>query len=509
MNSLVSCFIHFFILFQFWTSSISACHINHKLKKWLVGREFFLSDEAPISNVLNTIPGVADDAHLLLDHIRNVENAVYVGRQTERGNLATNVEVPFETCNYREKQFGNSALAKFVAAGWPLADTSCVTDQFSESATEYLAMTKTDGSEYLLEDVHTALSNYRKTLNNTAKRLAVAAGLNVSSANAGVNHKMSFFSGETCILQSAAAVRFDDIWYLEAPFSSLVLHENVVVGTRSVVEYPTVQNGTFSTPKKICMRVDNDTLLRKEGTTIIGFWNGSRYGGRPSTFGKVTLDQTPSVKAALEKLENSIQQANDALAPSSIAILVLPLFLNLIPIALLSSVTTFFMLFYTLLTDILTVVPMGIKGVELISIGSLTHKSLVVRISSSVVLPRSKSAAAELWSSECYAPSSVHGRGVFFLVLSIVFMVIGIVIEILAQVYMKRKQAYMKKEFQEAEPFFFENGGYFRREMPFWRTPGEMQILLPVPQPIEYYQKRIDNSLLYNEDIIPRQRQPS
>ena len=453
MNSIVLGYIHLIVLLLLSASFINACQINYKLEEWQDGREFLLSKEAPMTKVLNTIPGTAENAQLLLDHIRNVENAVYYVRQTEQANFAANshANAPFETCNVRDTLFGDAAFAKFGAWGWPFADTTCVTDHFTEVGTQHLNMTKMDGSKYTIEDIHVALSKYKNTVKDNAKRFAAAARLSVSRADAAANHEMSFFSGEKCVLQATGAVRFDETWYLRATFTIEILDQLTDGVRKGIAEFPTLINGKFSSPKKMCMRVNNETHARKEGTTHVGFLR--RGGGRrPSMFGKLTIDQNPSVKAALDKSDNFIQQANDALAPSNIAILVLPLFLNLVPIALLSTVTTSFMLFYTLLTDILTVVPLGVKGAELISIGSLTHRSVVVRISSSVMLPRSGAAAAELWSTECYAPSNVHRWGTFFLVLSLVFMIVGIMIEISAQAYMKRKRANIMNEFQEVLP---------------------------------------------------------
>ena len=481
MDSIVFSYFHFVLLVSFLTCFIEACRIDYEPKKWQIGRQFFVSDKAPLTNVMNTISGAANNVQLLLDHIRNVENAVYLARITEEDNLDTNGREPFRTCNYREQRFRNSTYNKFGYWGWPFADTACVTDHFSESRIQRLNMTRTDGSKYTIEDIHIALSNYKNAVKDNSNRLVASIGINVSSADVGANHKMGFYSGEVCILQVFAGVRFDDIWYFRLGVLTRSLKEYLPAREREgFQEFPTVINGRFTSPKKMCVRLNNHTEERKEGTTRVGYYDGG--GEQPFMFGQMTIDQNPSVKAALDKSDNVIQQANDALAPSNIAILVLPLFLNLVPIALLSTVTTSFMLFYTLLTDILTVIPLGIKGAELISIGSLTHKSVVVRISSSIVLPRSKSAAAELWSTECYAPSDVLKKGVFFLVLSLVFMVFGIMIEILAQVYMKQKSANRMNELEDAVPFVFKKGGNYGDDR-LSRTSGEMQALQPTLKP--------------------------
>ena len=459
MNSFVlCCALHVIYLFLFWVSIASACRLNYELLPWQDGRPFFLSDNAPVTKALNAVPGAADNAELLLDHIRNVENAVYFARRTERAKFDTSNRETLETCNYREFMFQNSAHIKFGAWGWPFANTTCVTDQISDIGTQHLNMTRTNGFKYTIGDIFIALSNYTNMLRGDAKKLATAADLSNSK---GVYPKLTpelrFPFGEKCILEATAAVRFDDVWYLRAIFTIDRTDHLTGKEARQIIrEFPTIINGRFSSPKKMCMRLNNDTHERKQGTTELRYAKLFRPGeNNLAMFGKLEPDRNPSILTSLDRLDKFIQQTNDALTPSNIAILVLPLFLNLVPVALISDVTTSFMLFYTVLTDILTVIPLGIKGVELISIGYSAHRSVAVRISSSLVLPRSTAAAAELWASECYVSSNVRIWGVFFLVLSVVFMIVGIVVEFVAQAYMKRKRGHLKNEFQKTLPLVF------------------------------------------------------
>ena len=463
MNSIISCYVHYLVLLLLLTSVINACHVDEE-KRLQDGLRFFLSNDAPMSKALNTISGVAEDAQLLLDHIRNVENAVYSARQTERLNFENNRRISFETCNYRDALFGKSALKKFKAWGWEPADTSCVTERIIENETEIrnLNMTRTDGSKYTIEDVFMAISNYLKVLREKGDLFAEFAGLshNYTRTLPKVSPEIIFSTGERCFMEANAAVRFDNIWYLRSRFA-LEVQNHLPEGIRQVIrEFPTVINGRFSSPIPMCMQVKNDTDERNFGTTELRFAKRFRRGRNNrnlAMFDPVDLYENPSLVTALDMFEKFTQLANDALAPSNIAILVLPLFLNLVPIALISNVNTSFMLFYTLLTDILTVIPLGIKGAELISIGTSVHRSVAVRISSSIALPRSKAAAADMWVSECYASGRVRNWGVLFLVLSIVFMNFGIVLEVLAQVHMKRKRARMFRELLEAMLFVFEN----------------------------------------------------
>ena len=480
MSSIVLCCTYLFVFFPLWISFINACWVDVKPKDSRVANRFFLSDGAPVTNVLNTIPGTADNAQLLVDHIRNVENAVYVARQTERTKSPANGQVTFDTCSYRDIPFRRAAGVKFGQVGWPLADTECVTDIFDENALGHIDLKKSDASTYTIDDVYFGLFKFRSNMKGNAMKFAAAVGFsNFTEIFSNPTHEITFSAGEKCILQTIGAVRFDDVWHLQAKFSIAIADQKPGGERRTIREFPTVRNGRFASPKKMCMQVNNNTDERKLGTTELRF-SQLLQGGEtsPSMFGAVLMEENPSIIESMEKLDKFVQQANDALAISNIAILVLPLLLNLVPIALLSSVTTSFMLFYTVLTDILTVIPLGIKGAELISIGSSAHRSVAVRLSSSVALPRSKSAGAVLWASECFAPSNVRSWGVFFLTLSLVFMVVGIVLEFLAQAYMKRKHGQLLTEFEEALPLHLENASKWNN-VPLWHIPGKTQIVLP------------------------------
>lgn len=130
-------------------------------------------------------------------------------------------------------------------------------------------------------------------------------------------------------------------------------------------------------------------------TTLMSIFRGQALA---ASFSSVYPERVPALQAAMEKSKLFIQQSDDALSPSSITLLFLPLFLNLIPPALISTISNKDKLLYIILTDIFSVVPFTIKGIELIMIGSAEHRSCVVRMSSSLNGTRSISTSAEMWA---------------------------------------------------------------------------------------------------------------
>lgn len=109
---------------------------------------------------------------------------------------------------------------------------------------------------------------------------------------------------------------------------------------------------------------------------------------------------------SLDQMHIPAQQVEDAATLSIIANLGLPLLLNLILVALFTEGSANKLLAYILLSDLLTVVPIGIKVVELLLIHRARYRSGILRITSpspiSELGERNFGFAAEgIWASEC------------------------------------------------------------------------------------------------------------
>lgn len=171
-----------------------------------------------------------------------------------------------------------------------------------------------------------------------------------------------------------------------------------------------------------------------DATTSIATWQGAPH---PSQFHSVNLEDNLALQAALDASDHHVRQLDDAVTPSNIAILALPLVLCLLPIALFADVRPKAMLLYAMLSDVLTALPMAIKGAELLSISKRRFAAHVTRLgdtSSSNEI----SVAAELWVCVCRTRADTRPTGVAFVSVAIVTMVTGLVLEVVARRWMRR-----------------------------------------------------------------------
>lgn len=179
-------------------------------------------------------------------------------------------------------------------------------------------------------------------------------------------------------------------------------------------------------------RSDGEDEYRSDASTLLVFHHGP---AKPDFFKNTFLEDNVAVIRALDKSRHYSEQVSDALSPSSISILVLPLFLNTLPIALFADVSARTMLMYAILSDVLTTIPLFIKGVELITIGSRSRIAAITRISSGFNGTLADVAAAEVYVASCRSKQSVLPKGIGFVGISLAFLILGLAAEVLAREY--------------------------------------------------------------------------
>lgn len=186
----------------------------------------------------------------------------------------------------------------------------------------------------------------------------------------------------------------------------------------------------------------NDTqLMRRNATTSLSTW-----GGQPasSIFLEVTdLADNPAISGAMAEGSRWLEQAEDSLAAANISIMVLSLALALVPLALFADVGPILALLYTLVTDVVSCLPLAIKGIELITLSRTRHDATRTRVygldSAGGVRPGDL-AVAELWVARCFTKMELHAIGVVFLCVAIIAAIVGVILEI----YFRYRLRYLK-----------------------------------------------------------------
>lgn len=233
--------------------------------------------------------------------------------------------------------------------------------------------------------------------------------------------------GQRCAVEAAGAFRVSSEWYIRAAVTNQAVDGFVADGQRVFVEEFVRQN------LKPALQLQREKW-GEEGTLLNGTTMLTLTGGK-AEFGSVPMgvDENPAIKEALRLNEGAVDQAQDAITPSNIAILALPMAMSLIPVAFVADLNTCATLLYILLTDILSCLPFLIKGVELVHTGSARRGETVAYHIGTPAL-----GLLEVWSASCHGDSSFRVLGLTFICVAV--LAIGLLFEIVAAHVMRNRR---------------------------------------------------------------------
>lgn len=206
-----------------------------------------------------------------------------------------------------------------------------------------------------------------------------------------------------------------------------------------MVEYLTYRNGTVGNIKVRLPRMGTKEEFVDNTTTTWENWLG-RPGA--SIFRQRTpLDENPAIAAALDAKADWREQVEDARYASNISILVLSCLFTLIPLASFADVSLVALFIYTCVTDIMTCVPLSIKGIELLR-ESRNYDTTVVWAFGGInpSLAQKHSLVVESWSASCKTVNDVRYTGIVYVTFAIVLMIIGVALEVMVLRRMKRQK---------------------------------------------------------------------
>ena len=202
-------------------------------------------------------------------------------------------------------------------------------------------------------------------------------------------------------------------------------------------------------------------LPNKTGTFGAEVWEG-----KPGTHTFITEDvkDNRGYKRALSRSETSASIIAESREISQIVIFILPTVTFLFPISLFRKVKWASGLLYAIVTDIASVLPILLKGSQLLYFATQKTWAIVTRYFGDINYEGP--AAAVNWISICSMDKSVLIQGIVYVGLGIVLMLVGICLE----VYAARKLAKLQKEFLEKYP---EDAEWHRKRRPgllwYWR----------------------------------------
>lgn len=233
----------------------------------------------------------------------------------------------------------------------------------------------------------------------------------------------------TCRVAAESAVRVRGEWYTRLQITNEPGADWLPDYGRAFVRS---DNGTLvSARMTLPVRGGDREEATPDASTGIARWRGPV---RPFLMGVHNIEDHLPPRKAMSTADVSVRQEQDATSASNIPILAQPMVLNIVPLALVSEVSLPALIVYGVMSDVLTALPMAIKGVELMAISGQRFASVVTGMTD--VSPSMESVAAEMWLAECRTVENVRPVGIVFMVVAAVMMVVGVFVDVLARRYM-------------------------------------------------------------------------
>lgn len=248
-------------------------------------------------------------------------------------------------------------------------------------------------------------------------------------------------SGQTCTSDNLFAYRKNGEWYLQATITNSNVDAFLPDWERQYITELIPKN--FSDPMKLRhVKHDNHSVI-EEGTTIIAKWGGKV---ELSDTSNMVFDENPALVEALRLNAIAVDQAEDAVTPSNIAILALPMVMSLIPVAFLADLNTCAMLWYIVFTDVFSAVPFLIKGIELLDSTTTKRGEIVAYHMGNETLSQ-----MEVWAAECKGRDSFRVLGILFICIAVFAITFGVLLEMVAARVMRRRR--VNKGHEASGPF--------------------------------------------------------
>lgn len=398
------------------------------------GRVFGLVKKNVVTNALPR--SAAKNVQEILEFFKKLQDEVSDDlKKSESGDNLTNLEI--RTCNIpNDGTWGTKVEEYLEVRGLGEVTTDCSTEfEIKEEAER----DKKQNERYPKLDEY--LPAWANDLESSASKISQNAGNYLKGAVAGVSR---FWypdrESQNCTLWHTMGLRSKDRWYLQVRVTADngTKTNNANSDNDFLVEHITVSNGVFQEPLEMNVPKYKNATKLWPATTTFEVWSRPA----PDSVGVNTdIARNLAFRSALSKGDNENQQAVDARQGSNIAILILPLAMNLVPVALIADVNTLGMLLYTVLTDVLTTIPLCIKGFELIDIANNHFSATSAQITGK---PDMKEVSfAEAWVVRCQLQDSAEHRtvGIVFVVISFVLMAFGIVCEFTARWWVRKRRA--------------------------------------------------------------------
>lgn len=282
------------------------------------------------------------------------------------------------------------------------------------------------------------MASFSRVLNKTSKALVERSQLGSSFFDKLVkcwSTLNSHMDGLTqtnlfdCRVMAVAGIRRDDgIYTIPIAYTNEPHHVAPAEGERLYVveEWSVGEEDKIRTHRLPSFRRGDNSSVVNETTTSFSTWGGRT---QISHFMYIPTNDGPAMREVKRAAEKIIQNVWDSIAKSNLAILILPAALTLIPISCVEYVAATTLAANIFFTDFIPVLPLAIKGVELVISGRKAHTGCVA-YTVGTENPSEQLATVEVWCAQCKMNRKITRYGIVLFTAAVGFMVLGISIEL-------------------------------------------------------------------------------
>lgn len=396
---------------------------EEKEKNW-VDNVHSISTDSPITRQIRknkTLQELVNPAFDVFERIASVIDDRRKDNHTDACNLPTNL-------GWRKRAIKTTRNFQIG-----FMDETCFTSLNIRDAVESKELPYSDLStaRTIMHEAHTAL--YKASFD----AVGILARDNKNWSDRNAPYRLADIpqrrSEQTCSIEALSGYRVQGTWYLRSIVTNKPVSQVMPQKFRQfVIEWvPSEGNEALRMIHFNFSREGEECLVNS--STIFNQWAGR---GQKSAEGYDFESRVTAISAAYRQNLISVDIASDSVTVSNIAILALPMTMNIIPVAFVAELTFLGMFAYVVVTDIFSTVPFFVKGIELIQSSNPREEVVVAFHGGNKTL-----GSMELFSAVCRGKETFRVTGIVFVVFATFAMFFGVAFEIWAYRLMRHRLA--------------------------------------------------------------------
>lgn len=382
-----------------------------------VNRRFLISDDAPTAKALRN----HTEWQTRIDPMIRLMRKIVVGIDKRR-------EHSLNMCNLQDKGLTWVYTARIQARYLQIGEisTSCHSQLDGSDAVNerFLSQHEVKNS---IEVIGTGVQALYESISSIAESQQLQ-GLGSWTKSFPLRDWKIADQSQVCRLESFSAYRKNSSFFLRAAMTNH--HVNTFVEDRArqfVNEW--IRDDYAESIRMIHPDYFDKQLV--EGTTLLTEWGARAW---TSWHGEMQDGANPAIQQATEQNKIEVDLAEDAIVPSNIALLALPMLMSLIPVAFVAELGSLGTVLYVIFTDVIAVIPFLIKGIELW--GTIQSSTSLV----AYYAGDEKLADIQVWVAKCGGTENFKYIGLAFILIALGAVVVGVLLEVQAMRYMQKRR---------------------------------------------------------------------